>query len=57
MNKTMTRVGMIVAGGLAGGFFALQGAFASLPARVAMAVLGGVCVGLGLYLHAKLQRS
>jgi len=56
MDKKMVRLWMFVAAGLAGGFFALLGAVTTLPARVAVGTLGGVFAGLGLYLHAKLQR-
>ena len=47
---------MIIAAGMAGGLFALISAVGSVSARVVVATLGGVCVGLALYFHGELHR-
>ena len=56
MMMTRTRLFMIIAAGMAGGLFALISAVGSVSARVVVATLGGVCVGLALYFHGELHR-
>lgn len=54
MEKRTARLWMIVAAGLAGGLFAMMGVVDSVPARVALAALGGVFLGVTLYFHGRL---
>ena len=57
MNKRTLRLWMILTAGLSGGFFALVGVLPWMPARVALAALGGACAGLMLHLYGKLNRA
>ena len=57
MEKTRTRLWMIIAAALAGGFLALLGVVDTVPARVGLAVLGGAFVGVTLYFFGSLRRS
>lgn len=56
MEKKTVRLLMVLCAGLTGGFFAIVCALGSLPARVALASLGGACAGMTLYLNGKLAR-
>ncbi len=56
MSRGTIRGWTLVAAGLAGGFFAVAFAVATLPARIAVASLGGAFMGVALYLHGRFHR-
>ncbi len=56
MSRQNTWLWMLATAGLSAGFFAILTAVAALPARIAVASLGGVFMGVALYLHGKYHR-
>jgi hypothetical protein len=50
----MNRLRMIIAAGLAGGLLAAQSLVSSAALRIALAVLGGACVGATLLFARRL---